>query len=488
MDRRNFVKFGTAAVAGLGVGKLLPSQGPGQGQGQMPQMPAQSQAQTETTPADFTLKIAPIVVELAPNRSISTIGYNGTSPGPLLRMREGKQVAIDVINDTDVPELVHWHGLFAASEMDGSEEEGTPVVPPHGRRRYQFVARPAGMRWYHTHTMAGSDLHRGTYTGQYGFLLVESGNNPGRYDQELFLALRDWEPFFATEDEDDEDDDPNAPQLEKPTRMDRSPNGHEAVYRIVSINDKLLGGGDPIKVKQGDRLLVHLLNASATSNRRVALTGHKFQVVALDGNPVPTPQPVDVVSMGPGERVDAFIDMNRPGMWILGATSDADRNAGMGVFVEYANQKGEVQWLRPPQKPWDYTIFGKTAVHPQPDQMVDLIIEKKPGGPHDFNHWTINGKEYPHEGEFVFREGARHRLTFRNRTDDAHPLHIHRHLFELVEMNGKPTAGIMKDTVVIPSFGRVVVDLIADKPGLTLFHCHNQLHMDFGFKALFRYS
>jgi len=68
--------------------------------------------------------------------------------------------------------------------------------------------------------------------------------------------------------------------------------------------------------------------------------------------------------------------------------------------------------------------------------------------------------------------------VFHNRSDETHPLHMHRHLFELVELNGKPTAGIRKDTV----------DMVADQPGLTLFHCHIQQHMDFGFKALFRYA
>ena len=76
----------------------------------------------------------------------------------------------------------------------------------------------------------------------------------------------------------------------------------------------------------------------------------------------------------------------------------------------------------------------------------------------------------------------------RNKSDDAHPLHIHRHLFEIVDINGKPTGGIMKDTVVIPVYGHVTVELVADQPGLTLFHCHIQQHMDYGFKALFRYS
>jgi FtsP/CotA-like multicopper oxidase with cupredoxin domain len=88
----------------------------------------------------------------------------------------------------------------------------------------------------------------------------------------------------------------------------------------------------------------------------------------------------------------------------------------------------------------------------------------------------------------VLRQRRRYRLVFHNRSDDSHPVHMHRHLFELVEINGKPTAGIMKDTVIVPAFGRVAVDLVADQPGLALFHCHIQQHMDFGFMALFRYA
>jgi FtsP/CotA-like multicopper oxidase with cupredoxin domain len=105
-----------------------------------------------------------------------------------------------------------------------------------------------------------------------------------------------------------------------------------------------------------------------------------------------------------------------------------------------------------------------------------------------FNSFTVNGKVYPHDREFVLKEGTRYRLVFRNRTDDAHPMHLHRHLFELTEIYGKATAGIMKDTVVVPFYGRASVDFVANQPGLTLFHCHIQHHMDFGFKALLRYA
>ena len=479
------MKLGASAILQASAARFLRANI----QDQMQMSPAA--APPETTKADFTLRIAPITVELAPNHIISTIGYNGTSPGPLLRMREEKPVTVDVINETDVPELVHWHGLFIPSEVDGADEEGTPTVPPHGRRRYQFVPRPAGTRWYHTHAMAGADLHRSTYTGQFGFLLIDSGTDQGHYDQEIFLALRDWEPFFSNMEENETAEAGGiGPQPEKPKTLDTRPNGLEVSAQLFSINDKVLGAGEPIRVKAGDRVLVHVLNASAIENRTIALPGHQFHVLALDGNPVPSPQPSEVLALGPGERVDAYIEMNQPGVWILGATDDNIRNGGLGVVVEYANQHREPQWVKPAKPVWDYTIFGRApqSPRPAPDHTIDMVFEKIPSGSGQFNTWLINGKPYPHDREFVLQQGARYRLVFRNRTDDSHPVHIHRHLFELIDVNGKPTAGIMKDTVVVPLYGRVLVDLTANQPGLTLFHCHIQQHMDYGFKALFRYA
>ncbi len=147
--------------------------------------------------ADYTLRIAPVTVELDRSHILSTTGYNGIAPGPVLRMREGKPVMVEVINDTDTPELVHWHGMLIPSDVDGTEEEGSPVVPPHATAAFSANAGPAGSRWYHSHAMAMDDLHKGAYTGQFGFVCVDGGNDQGHYDQELFLALRDWEPFFT---------------------------------------------------------------------------------------------------------------------------------------------------------------------------------------------------------------------------------------------------------------------------------------------------
>ena len=494
MKRREFMTWG-CAMAGAATAAKLPAAPAQTSPGMAMPAVAAGNAAAGAPPADgpaadFTLRIAPLALEVAPSHFVSTIAYNGSSPGPILRMREGKTVTVDVINETDSAELVHWHGLFLPSEIDGAEEEGTPPIPPGARRRYQFTPRPAGTRWYHSHAMATGDLHRGTYTGQYGFLMIDSGADAGSYDQEVFLALRDWEPFYTDQFVDMDEQDAPGPQPERPDKLDTRANGLEVVSQMFSINDKALRAGEPIRVRQGTRLLVHLLNASAVENRTIALPGHEFHVLALDGNPVPTPQTAKVLTLGPGERIDAYIMMNRPGVWILGSTDDMARNAGLGVVIEYANQHRDPQWIAQPGIHWDYTVFGRAPAPgaAAPEHVIDMVFEKIPGGAGPFNLWTVNGKSYPHEREFVLQQGQRYRLVFRNRTDDSHPLHLHRHLFELVDVNGKPTSGILKDTVVVPTFGRVTVDLTANQPGLSLFHCHIQSHMDFGFKALFRYA
>ena len=484
--RRDFLRTGAILGAGLLAG-CSPNSPAGTTAAPGSGMAPAAGAAPATGPADVTIRIAPVLVELKPGQIISTVGYNGSVPGPIIRLKEGKPVSVELINDTDVPEYVHWHGQLIPSEIDGAMEEGTPAVPPHGRQRYMLTPNPAGTRWIHTHQMAGPDLHRGIYTGQFGFVYVEPASEPGRYDREIFLATHEWEPFFGAE------------EMEMgggawphgsitPPKADPKSNGYEVGYNAFSINGKSLGGGEPLRVKRGERVMFRILNASATENIQLALPGHEFEVVALDGNPVPTPRKVRVLTLGAAERIDAVVEMNRPGVWILGTPRDDDREAGFGVVVEYADATGKPAWIAPPMGPWDYTIFGAAKAATEPEETITLTFGKINGGPTDFNRWTVNGKQFDMNATPTdLRKGRRYRLAFRNESDDPHPVHLHRHLFELRSFNGKPTAGILKDTVVVPGFGTVDVDFTADNPGPTLFHCHQTLHMDYGFMSLFRY-
>src|SRR5215831_17507846 len=109
MNRREFLRLaGLSAVSGVSIlSGCAPSVEP--------------TATPSTLPgnaARLSLRIAPVKLELSPNQIIQTVGYNGSTPGPLLRVKEGQQVTVNVRNDTDVPELVHWHGFYVPSEVE----------------------------------------------------------------------------------------------------------------------------------------------------------------------------------------------------------------------------------------------------------------------------------------------------------------------------------------------------------------------------------
>jgi FtsP/CotA-like multicopper oxidase with cupredoxin domain len=435
--------------------------------------------------ADVTLRIGPCLVDIAKDHTISTIGYNGSVPGPLIRLKEGVHVTVDLFNDADTPELVHWHGQIIPADVDGAAEEKSLEVPAHGHLRYRLTPQPSGARFVHTHVMPMSDLSRGTYTGQFAFVYIEPKSNAGQYDQEVFLATHEWEPFYTTEEMEEEEPGEEKPAQEQ-SKKDEKPNGWEIGYQRFTINGKCLGYGEPVRVKEGQHVLFHFLNASATENIRLALSGHQFQVVGLDGNAVPRPQLVDVLELGTAERIDAIVEMKNPGVWILGTPKDDDRKNGMGIVIEYANRSGAPKWVAPPKKRWDYTIFGEARQVPKPDEVIPLVFGKINGGKGGFNRWTINGKGFDEKDQpRALQKGKRYRLVFDNQTDDAHPIHLHRNSFELTNVFGTPTAGILKDVVLVKGFKKIEVDVTPAMDGLTLFHCHQQLHMDYGFKLLF---
>jgi FtsP/CotA-like multicopper oxidase with cupredoxin domain len=272
------------------------------------------------------------------------------------------------------------------------------------------------------------------------------------------------------------------------------PKGYEVGYDAFTINGRMLGHGDPVRVKQGERVLFHVLNGSAGEIRSLALPGHTFLVVAMDGNPLPKPVRVPGLWIGTAERISAIVEMNHPGVWVMGDTDNDDRRHGMGIVVEYAGQGGKPLWIPPHPFTWNYARFGQMGAKPQtPDEVIEMTFAKDNAALEGFNRWTINGISYPLDQmmappAFHLKAGKRYRLRMRNASDDIHPIHLHRHTFELTKVAGQPTSGVLKDVVMVGGYQEMEIDFTADNPGLTLFHCHQQLHMDFGFMSLFDYE
>lgn len=446
MNRRRFITQTGAVVAGAALCSLRPA---------WPE-PA----------ADLKLEIAPLNLEIAPRKIIHTVAYNGRVPGPLIRWPEGKPITIDVLNRTDVPEIVHSHGLWIPSDMDGASEEGSVLIATGEQFRYAFTPEPAGFRWYHSHVSAGTDLKRATYSGQFGCFYIEPKHELGAYDREVFLTLHDWNAYKSASGD---------------TSM-------EPAYQYSTIDGRMLGFADPIQVREGQRVLFRILNASASLMHWLGLAGHPLTVVAMDGNPVPVPAQTPAVRLGPAERIDVLVTMNQPGIWVLGETREVYRKAGMGIVVEYENQRGKPIWRDPPDTVWDYRKFANpqpSVTHP--NETIPLRFESKFHGHGAFDTWTINGKSYPDTDPIIVREGRRYRLQLINRTADDHPLHLHRHTFEVTKIDGVPLSGLNKDVLVVSANSAAEVDFTANNPGPTLFHCHNQAHMDMGFMTLLRY-
>ena len=465
MNRRSFLSSAGVLLAGESLQAMLP--------------PHLAQAAAPQAKADYSLRIEQSNFEIGKGISIRTLAYNGQVPGPLLRLREGVPVAIDVTNASEVHDIVHWHGLAIDSLSDGAMEEGSPMIAAGDSLRYSFTPKPSGTRWYHTHATAFANLALGTYSGQFGFLLIEGKDEPGHYDQEINLAIHHWEPSFEPMVETMRMESANAPQTA----------GSDVGYKYATINAHMLGAGEPVRVKQGERVLMRLLNASATENVVLALPGHRFKIIAMDGNPVPNPQSVDVVSLAVAERVDAIVEMNTPGVWILGSTLEKSRQMGLGIVVEYAGKTGPPVWKDPTSSEWDYTQFARAGEAPKPDDTFTLTFRDfGPQNGSQFDTWTINNKSWPDTDPMRVQAGKRYRMVFRNASGDQHPMHLHRHTFEVTRIGKKPVSGLRKDVINVMPLDTVEVDFVADNPGDTLFHCHQQLHMDYGFMQLIKYS
>src|ERR1700689_1300546 len=414
--------------------------------GLAPQFTAFAQSRPEP---DYRIEIAPVTLDLARHHTVKTVAYNGQVPGPLLRFKENQPVTIEVTNSTDRAEVVHWHGLFISPEVDGAIEEGTPAIAPQSSARYTFTPRPAGFRWYHTHTMAMNDFTRAQFSGQHGFLMIEPRDNPARYDQEFFLALHDWSGYLLVSDD---------------GAMNPS-------YAVATINGKAMGSGEPLRVKQGQHILLHVLNSSPTEVHWIALAGHSLRVVALDGNSVPTSQTVSMLSLAPAERVCAVVEMNNPGVWVLGEVRKHVQALGMAVVVEYESNSGTARGDQPSELVWNYEQFAAAQAADflrEPPIVVPLVLESKFRGHGAMEAWTINGNSYPTARVAPLIQGQRYRLQFINNSLDDHPLHLHRHSFELRSLGirlaaaqgapRKDIRGIIKDVLLVDSQTRAEVE------------------------------
>jgi FtsP/CotA-like multicopper oxidase with cupredoxin domain len=419
-------------------------------------------------------------------------GYDGQLPGPVLRAREGETLRVKVVNDLGTPTTVHWHGMHQPGtwQMDGVEGVTGPPIPAGAEFVYAFRAEPAGTHWYHAHV----GVQYGN--GLFGPLLVEERDQIAAYDREEMLLLNDW--FL-------EPGDVLLERLVKGTdmKMDMMP-GHkmddakqppragmggmkdigDIPFQSVLFNGRGRRPGDTksplatLEVKKGQTVRLRLINGSSTYAFRFRIDGHPLTVIATDGMPV-RPVTVDDLVLDVGERFDVLLKADQDGDWWIRAAT-LDGGSGLAV-LRYAGR------ARPEPEPspvrWGPRSLALDQLRaPEPAPLPAGAVREIPlclGGSMRPYRWSINGQFYPEADPIVLGKDEWVRFVFENPTGMDHPFHLHGHSFYVL---GKPEAlnlkdPPLKDTVTVPSRGRLVIQWKADNPGKWFFHCHIEWHL-----------
>ncbi len=344
LSRRGFIKLGGAAALASGM-PLAPLARAAEHPGSEPRA-----APPSAGAADYTIRIGTGLVELGPDTTISTKTYNRRFPGPLLRLTEGKRVVVDVHNDTDTPEQLHWHGQFVPVDVDGAAEEGTPFIPAYGMRRIAFTPGPAGLRFYHTHLAAGPDLSLGLYNGQAGPVYIEPRREPGAYDREVFLTLKEFGPFLS--------------RTEMPSDF-LAPTTEIAELREAAQQAMLaaLKKGRQAGLRARVQLLLDQWPHARPRRADPGQDRRARAVPCAERQRQRNPQPGACPGMSSRSRrstatrcrtrrrcrccgsarpsaISAVVEMQQPGIWVMGDLIDEDRGRGMGIVVEYADRHG----------------------------------------------------------------------------------------------------------------------------------------------------
>jgi FtsP/CotA-like multicopper oxidase with cupredoxin domain len=417
--------------------------------------------------------------------------YDGTVPGPELRVRQGEPVRITVRNKLDEDTTVHWHGIRLPNAMDGVPGLTQKPIRPGESFVYEFTPPDAGTFWYHPHADTLQQLGRGLV----GALIVEE-LEPVAVDRDLLWFIEDW-------------------RLDGEGRIAGGFGNHmEAgmsgrIGNTVTINGRV---ANSVPVKAGERVRLRLVNAALARIIGLRFEGHKPVVVAHDGQPCDPHSPEGGrVVLGPAMRTDIIIDMiGKPGQSYRVIDDFYQDLAYKLINVDYdGNPAREPRSDAPPKlsanplpEP-DLDAAERHEIALQGGMMGGMAMMRGGGMMRRGGMmggmigggatWAMNGMSMTGDGQpnmaplFTIKRGKSCVLELRNETAWWHPMHLHGHSFRVISRNGKPNAGReWRDTVLIPPRERAELAFVADHPGDWMFHCHVTDHQEAGMMALIR--
>jgi len=485
---------------------------------------------------EYTLEIAHEEAAAAP-RKRNGISINGGIPGPTLRFEEGDVARITVKNRMgDLDTSIHWHGLLVPNVMDGVPYLTTPPILPLGERVFEFELRQSGTYWYHSHT--GLQEQEGVY----GAIVIapreglEALHRELGVDREVVYVASDWA-----------DDDPHeimrtlmrgsdwfgikkgsAQSIVGAWRRGKLGDYFSREWRRMASMDISDVAYDQFLVNglaeahfedalPGERVLVRIINAAASSYFHISGGNGPLTIVAADGLRV---QPVEVhrLLIGIAETYDVIVTMPTSGEAVE-VRATAHDLSGHGALV-LGDAGADVRRATDPPRPEIYgmdemlraglssvsqTRGAAAATDDRPFAPYALLRALEPSaiaraaeaqgvrtvtlrltGDMQRYFWGMNGASFSEDPVVQISQGEVVRIEFINDTMMHHPMHLHGHFFRVVTEAGEYSP--LKHTVDVPPMGRRTIEFIADEePGDWFMHCHILYHMDAGMARVVSY-
>lgn len=432
-------------------------------------------AKSIDSPADTVLRASMLAHPLqssAPTQGMMSFSSDG--PPPVLRLQQNKPFIADVINDLDEPTTVHWHGLRINNNQDGVPYLTQLPIMPGEVGRYHFTPPDAGTYWYHPHCNTLEQMGH----GMTGVLVVEDEKNAG-FDDDLILNLRDFRLG----------DDGQFLPLSTPRKAARG-GTHGNFMTINWLHQPVYN------LPAGALIRLRLAITDLTRTYKLELSGATSQLIAMDGNPVPTNYNPNQIIAGAGQRVDIALQVpGKEGQVTKLTTKIGQRTITLAQFKAIGiDAKRSLQELKP--------------LTPNPIAIPDLSQAKTipftfgwaPGdqpansicGTLGNNFWAINRQSWPGDQPkagapiAVLKKDQSYIFRLRNETRYNHPIHLHGMTFQLLRSNKRDIAPLFTDTALLLNGETMDVALVADNLGDWVFHCHVIEHQKTGLAAYVR--
>jgi FtsP/CotA-like multicopper oxidase with cupredoxin domain len=450
-------------------------------------------ARTSSPVTDLIIGKRVLEVNGKPATVFGLTNHNG---GSGLVLDAETQFNVRLLNETAEETLIHWHGLTPPWKMDGVPDNPAALLKANDVRKYDFPIGKGGTHWMHAHTLQEQNLLAAP-------LIVRTAEDRARDEQEIVILLHDFS-FKSPEDllrelqagssgHGMQMDHGNVSSMttdvpadhQMPMNGDRSMDLNDIEYDAYLANDRTLDDPEVIQVEKGSQVRLRIINGATATAFTIDTGSLRGKLIAVDGiNVVPVSGHRFPVSMG--QRVDIRVKLPAgSGTFpILALREGAKERTGIilatarAVVAKVAPagmEMGPVLDLSLEQQLVSLTPLAARS----PDRRYSLMLT----GDMVKYTWGIGVSE-----PMNVAKGQRVQISMHNMSMMAHPMHLHGHHFQVVEINGKKLVGAVRDTVVVPPMTQVTIEFDAINPGRWPLHCHHLYHMATGMMAFVTYD